>query len=159
MARGKLKIKKRIIEEDPKYKRVDIAKFINKVMLQGKKRTGQGLVYDAFSIIEEKTKKEPLEVFEAALKNVSPILEVRPRRIGGAAYQIPIEVSPRRRQHLVMKWIITAARAKKGKSFSENLAEELIDASRGAGNAFKKKEDTHKMAEANKALAYLGRVR
>lgn len=159
MVRGKLKIKKREIKPDPKYKRVDLAKFINKVMLRGQKYTAQKLVYDALDIVKEKTKRNSLEVFEEAIKNVSPVLEVRPRRIGGAAYQIPVEVIPKRRQHLAMKWLIEYARARKGKSFSEKLASEIIDAANSTGGAFKKKEDVHRMAEANKALAYLAKIK
>lgn len=159
MARGKLKFKKRIIKPDPRFKRVDVAKFINKAMLGGKKSTATSLVYGAFDKIKEKIKKDPLEVFEQALKNVGPILEVRPKRIGGAAYQIPMEVRPKRRQHLAMKWLIEASRARKGKSFDENLAQELMDAYNSTGGAFKKKEDAHRMAEANKALAYLARIK
>lgn len=159
MARGKLKIKSKKIENDPKYNRTDIAKFINKVMLGGKKSTVRILIYKAFDEIKEKTKKDPIEVFEQAIKNIGPILEVRPRRIGGAAYQIPVEVSPRRRQHLAFNWLITAARARKGKSFDQKLADEIIDAYNSTGGAFKKKEDAHRMAEANKALAYLARIK
>ncbi len=159
MVRGRAKFKLKRIKEDPKYKRVDIAKFINKVMLYGKKSTAQSLVYKSFDVIKEKTKKEPLDVFDAAIRNVGPILEVRARRIGGAAYQIPVEVKPKRRQHLAMTWIINATRSKKGKSFDQKLANELIDASKSTGGSVRKKEEAHRMAEANKALAYLARIR
>jgi len=159
MVRGKLKVKSKIIKPDPKYKRGDIAKFINKTMLRGQKDTARNSIYSALDKVKEKTKKDPIEVFEQALKNVGPILEVRPKRIGGAAYQIPVEVSSKRRQHLAMKWIIEAARARKGKAFDEKLAEELEDAISSTGGAYKKKEDAHKMADANKALAYLARMK
>jgi len=159
MARGKLKVKSKSIKSDPQYKRGDIAKFINKVMVRGQKDTARNLVYSALLKVKEKTKKDPVEIFEQALKNVSPILEVRPKRIGGAAYQIPVEVSFKRKQHLAMKWLIDAARARKGKPFDEKLAEEMEDAINGTGGAYKKKEDAHKMADANKALAYLAKIR
>ncbi len=159
MARGRLRIKPREIKADPKYKRVDVAKFINKLMLKGKKDVARKLVYDAFDIVKEKSKKDPLEVFETALKNVSPFLEVRPKRIGGAAYQIPMEVPAKRRQHLAMRWLVLSARTRKGKSFGENLASEIQDAANSTGGAVKKKEESHRMAEANKALAYLARIK
>lgn len=159
MVRGKLKVKSKAIVPDSKYKRGDITKFINKVMVRGQKDTARNLVYSALEKAQEKIKKDPVEIFEEALKNVSPILEVRPKRIGGAAYQIPVEVSNKRKQHLAMKWIIEAARARKGKSFDEKLAEELGDAINSTGGAYKKKEDAHKMADANKALAYLARMK
>jgi small subunit ribosomal protein S7 len=154
MAKRKKKIVKRKILPDPLYNNVKVAKFINHVMREGKKTIARKIVYGAFDIIKEKTKKEPLEVFEQALKNAAPLLEVRPRRIGGATYQIPIEVKGDRRITLAMRWIIEAARSKKGKSMKEKLAEELIAASQNTGAAVKKKEDTHKMAEANRAFAH-----
>jgi len=159
VARGKLKVKKREIRPDEKYKRTDISKFINKMMLRGQKSTARILLYKTFEIVEKNTKKDPLEVYDQAMRNISPILEVRPKRIGGAAYQIPVEVLFKRKQHLAFKWMITAARTRKGKSFSEKLAEEIIDAYNSTGGAFKKKEDTHRMAEANKALAYLAKMK
>lgn len=159
MSRGKRKTKLREIQPDPKFKRVDVSKFVNKFMVRGQKDTARILIYKSFDIIKEKTKKDPLEVFETALKNVGPILEVRPKRIGGAAYQIPVEVHPRRREHLAMKWLVESARARKGKSFDQKLAEELIDALNSTGGAIKKKDDAHRMAEANKALAYLARIK
>ena len=151
--RGK-KAPKRDIAPDPRYNSTVIAKFINYLMREGKKSTAQHVLYSAFDIIAEKTKKDPMEVFDAALKNVSPSLEVRSRRIGGANYQIPIEVRGSRRNALAFRWIIGAARAGKGKPMADRLAAELIDASKGEGAAIKKREDVHRMAEANRAFAH-----
>lgn len=131
-----------------------LAKLINYVMWSGKKETARKVVYDAFDIIKEKTKTDPLEVFELALKNASPLMEVRSRRIGGANYQVPREVRPERRQSLAIRWIVGAARSGKGKPMADRLADELINASKGEGVAVKKRDDTHKMAEANKAFAH-----
>jgi small subunit ribosomal protein S7 len=151
--RGKKKIK-HIIPPDPVYGNVTVAEFINQVMRQGKKEIAKKIVYQTFEIIKEKTKKEPLEVFDEALKNVTPFLEVRPRRIGGATYQVPRPVLAQRGTTLAMRWILAVARKKRGKSMKEKLAEELINASQNTGAAIKKKEDTHKMAEANRAFAH-----
>jgi len=148
------KKEKRIILPDPVYNNVTVAKFINQVMRRGEKTIAQKIVYRAFEIIKEKTKKNPLEVFNLALANASPLLEVRPRRIGGATYQVPREVRGDRRLTLAMRWIIMAAKSKKGKPMREKLAEELINASNNTGAAIKKKEDTHRMAEANRAFAH-----
>jgi len=145
---------KRNIATDPVYKNVTVAKFINQVMRRGKKTIARKIVYGAFDIIGEKTKRDPLEVFEQALKNAAPFLEVRPRRIGGATYQVPIEVKGDRRTTLAMRWIIRAAKAKKGNSMKEKLSEELIAASNNTGAAVKKRDDTHRMAEANRAFAH-----
>lgn len=137
------------------YDSTKISKFINCIMEEGKKNAARSIVYDALDFIKEKTKNDsPLEVFEMALKNAGPTLEVRSRRIGGANYQVPREVRPERRQALAMRWIIEAARSKKGKPMHMKLAEELIAASNNEGEAIKKKENTHKMAEANKAFAH-----
>ena len=154
MGKGKKKKIKREIPPDPVYNSPKVAKFINHVMRKGKKTIARKIVYGAFEIVKEKTKKEPLEVFEKALKNAAPLLEVRSRRIGGATYQVPVEVKGDRRITLAMRWIIEAARAKKGKPMKEKLAEELILAAQNTGVAVKKKEDTHKMAEANRAFAH-----
>jgi small subunit ribosomal protein S7 len=154
MARKKKKIKKREILPDPKYNSTMVAKFINYVMRRGKKSLARRIVYEAFDILKERVKKEPLEVFEQAIKNAAPLLEVRPRRIGGATYQVPIEVKGDRRIALAMRWIIEAAKSKKGKPMKEKLAQELIDAYNNTGTAVKKKENMHKMAEANKAFAH-----
>lgn len=152
--RHKLKTKKPI-EKDFTYDSEKVAKFINYCMQEGKKNTARTIVYKALDIIKEKTKsQEPLEIFETALKNTGPTMEVRSRRVGGANYQIPREVRPERRQFLSMKWIIDAARSKKGKPMAEKLAEEIISASNNEGEAIKKRENTHKMAEANKAFAH-----
>lgn len=142
------------IKPDPKYNSVLVEKFVNQIMKNGKKSVGRKIVYNCFEIIKNTTKKDPLEVFEKAIKNVGPLVEVRPKRIGGATYQVPFPVSEKRRISLAMKWIRDIARKKKGKGMAEKLAQEIIDASNNIGAAVKKKEDTHKMAEANKAFAH-----
>ena len=152
MARKK-KAKKRIIEPDIIYNNATVAKLINYVMRKGKKTIARKIVYGAFDIMKEKTKKEPVELFEKAIENVSPVLEVRPRRVGGATYQIPKEVRGDRRLTLALRWIIKAAKQKKGKPMKERLAEELLSAANNTGWAVKRKEDTHRMAEANRAFA------
>ena len=151
--RRKLK-KKPIIEPDLTYQSEKVSKFINYTMGSGKKSTARAVVYDAMEAIKEKTKGNPLEVFDAALRNTAPKMEVRSRRVGGANYQVPVEVRPSRRDALSMKWIILAARAKKGKPMHIKLADELISASKNEGDAVKKRENVHKMAEANKAFAH-----
>lgn len=152
--RRKLKAKPKI-QPDYLYESEKVTKFVNYVMLEGKKTTARKVVYDALNEIKEKTKNEnPLEVFETALKNTGPMMEVRSRRVGGANYQVPREVRPERRQFLSMKWIIDAARNKKGKPMAVKLAEEIIAASNNEGEAIKKRENMHKMAEANKAFAH-----
>jgi small subunit ribosomal protein S7 len=150
------KIKNRnIVEPDIMYNSQKLAKFINNIMLHGKKETARKSVYKAFDIIKEKTgNPNPLEIFDTAIKNAGPLVEVRSRRIGGANYQVPREVRPERRTALAMRWIILAARGKKGAPIHEKLAEELILASKNEGAAIKKREDTHKMAESNKAFAH-----
>jgi len=145
---------KRQIPPDPVFGDVLVAKLINRVMWDGKKTIAQKIVYGAFDIIREKTKKDPLEVFRQAVENVKPVLEVRPRRVGGATYQVPIEVQEPRRTSLALRWIVEAARAKKGRPMKEKLAEEIIAAYNNTGTAIKKKEDTHRMAEANRAFAH-----
>lgn len=145
---------KRKIAPDPEYNNTAVTKFINYIMLHGKKGTAQKIVYGAFDIIKEKTKKEPLDVFNQAVKNVSPVLEVKARRIGGANYQVPIEVRGERRFNLGSRWIIEAAKSRKGKPMQEKLAQELMDAAEKQGDAIKKREDVHRMAEANKAFAH-----
>ncbi len=142
---------------DPLYGSVLVSKFINHVMSKGKKDTARRLVYDSFSSVKEKTKREPLDVFESAINNVSPEMEVRSKRVGGATYQVPMKVNRKRAISLAMRWIIGAAKSKKGKGMSEKLAEELINASQNEGDAIKKKENMHKMAKANKAFAYLAK--
>ncbi len=153
MPRRRRAIKREIIP-DPIYQDKNISMFINKLMYKGKKSTAETIFYQALNRAAEKTKKEPLELFNQALKNVMPLLEVKSRRVGGASYQVPVEVRPERRVALGIRWIITFARKRTGKPMQEKLALELIDAANGTGMAVKKKEDTHKMAEANKAFAH-----
>jgi len=153
MARNK-KRNKRIILPDAVYNNVMVQKLINQVMRRGKKTIARKIVYGAFDIIKEKTKKEPLEIFEKAIKNASPLLEIKPKRVGGATYQVPREVKGDRQMTLAMRWIIQAAKSKKGKAMKEKLAEELISASNNEGSAVRKREDTHRMAEANRAFAH-----
>ena len=152
MARRK-KREKRNIVPDPVYNSVTVAKFINQVMRKGKKTIARKIVYGAFDIIKEKNKREPMEIFDLALKNAGPILEVKPKRIGGATYQVPREVRGERKLALAFRWIIQAAKLKKGRPMKEKLAEELMNASNNTGVAIKKKEDTHRMAKANRAFA------
>lgn len=142
------------VNPDPKYGSAVVARFINKIMYKGKKSIAQGIVYDAFDRIQKQMKTEPLALFEQAMKNVTPLLQVKSRRVGGATYQVPIEVSPERGEFLATKWIITYARDRGGRSMAEKLAAELMDAAQGQGNSIKKKQDTHKMAEANRAFAH-----
>ncbi len=144
----------RQVPPDPLYNDVLVAKLINKVMWDGKKSIAQKIVYDAFDIIKDKMKKDPLEVFKQAVENVKPVLEVRPRRVGGATYQVPIEVQEPRRTSLALRWIVAAARARKGKPMKVKLAEEIMNAYNNTGTAIKKKEDVHRMAEANRAFAH-----
>ena len=149
-------IKARVITPDSRYQDVIVAKLINHVMKAGKKNAARKVVYGAFDIVKEKTKKSPLEVFQQGIENVSPLLEVRSRRIGGATYQVPVEVKGNRKLSLAFRWILNAARSKKGKPMAEKLAEELLLASKKEGTAFKKREDVHRMAEANRAFAHFG---
>jgi len=157
MPRKARSYKKHKIEADPKYNNVKVAKFINHIMTRGKKTVAQDIVYEAFSYVKEKMNSEPRQIFDAALKNVSPTLEVKSRRIGGANYQVPLEVMEPRKTTLGMRWLITAARSQKGKPMHVKLAEEIMSAYKGEGAAIKKKEDTHKMAEANRAFAHFAR--
>ena len=145
---------KREVLPDPVYGSVVVAKLINSIMLDGKKGVAQKIVYDAFDQIKEETGNEPLEVFEKAMANITPQVEVKARRIGGANYQVPIEVRPERRQTLGLRWLTAYTRARGEKKMSEKLAKEIMDAANGTGASVKKKEDTHKMAEANKAFAH-----
>lgn len=157
MARDPRRSKKRRIQPDGKYGNVFVSKFINKIMLDGKKSVAEDLFYSAMDIVAEKTKKDPLQIFETALKNASPTVQVKSRRVGGSNYQIPIEVKGDRKNHYGMIWLRDAARSRKGKSFDVALAQELMEAAEGAGSAVKKKEETHRMAEANKAFAHFAR--
>ena len=147
-------VPKRRIIPDPKYKDKLISKFTNTLMLSGKKAVAEGILYGALDVIQERFKEDPLEVFRKALDNVKPKLEVKSRRVGGATYQVPVEVRPERRVALAMRWLVTYARDRGEKTMKERLAAEFVDASQGRGNAVKKKDDTHKMAEANKAFAH-----
>jgi small subunit ribosomal protein S7 len=147
-------VPKRDVLPDPIYNSKKVTKLINQVMLDGKKGTAEKAVYGAFDIIREKTGKEPLEVFEEAMKNVMPVLEVKARRVGGANYQVPVEVRADRRQTLGIRWLITYARKRGEKTMDKKLAGELMDAANNTGGSVKKREDTHKMAEANKAFAH-----
>ena len=141
-------------KSDPRYNSVFVSTFINNLMWDGKKTVAQKVFYGAMDSIEQKTREDGYSVFQKAMNNVKPVLEVRPRRVGGATYQIPMEVRPRRRDALAIKWMIKASRARSEYTMTERLAGELIDASRNQGSAVKKKEDTHKMAEANRAFAH-----
>lgn len=147
-------VSKREVPPDPVYNSVDVAMLINKVMKDGKKSVAERIVYGVFEIVKEKTKRDPLEVFSQALNNVMPLVEVRPRRVGGANYQVPIEVRPDRSKSLGLRWLVNYARTRQGKSMMEKLASEIMDAANGVGGAVKKREDTHRMAEANKAFAH-----
>jgi len=146
---------KRKAQLDIKYNSENLEMCINRVMLRGKKSTARGILYDAFEIIATRVggERTPLDVFEQALRNATPLVEVKPRRVGGATYQVPVEVRPEERYALAMRWIINSTRDRGGKDFSGKLASEIIDAANGAGNSVKKRDDTHKMAEANKAFA------
>jgi small subunit ribosomal protein S7 len=145
---------KREIIPDPKYHNDVVAKFMNSVMHQGKKSVAENIVYGAFDIIEDKTRQDPLAIFRQALDNVMPQIEVRSRRVGGATYQVPVEVRVDRRQALAIRWLLAAARGRNEKTMTEKLSGELLDASNSRGNAVKKREDTHKMAEANRAFSH-----
>ncbi|MBC7083866.1 MAG: 30S ribosomal protein S7 [Bacillota bacterium] len=139
---------------DPVFQNVLAAQMINKLLLKGKKGVAESIFYGAMDIVREKTGKDPIEVFERAVKNVMPVLEVRPRRVGGSTYQVPVEVRPERRTALALRWLVQNARARSERSMAEKLAAEILDASAGQGASVKKKEDTHRMAEANKAFAH-----
>ncbi|MBN1668824.1 MAG: 30S ribosomal protein S7 [Anaerolineales bacterium] len=144
----------RDIEPDARFNSIDVQSFINRVMRRGKKSVAASLVYGAFDLIQERTGKAPLEVFTQAMKNVKPIMEVKPRRVGGATYQVPMEVPPYRQFALATRWLIGAARSRSGKSFSEKLAAELMDAANNTGTSVRKREETHRMAEANRAFSH-----
>ena len=147
-------IAKREVLPDPVYNSKVVTKLVNNIMLNGKKSVAQKIVYGAFDIVKEKEQRDPLEVFEEALNNIMPVLEVKARRVGGATYQVPLEIRPERGQTLGLRWLVRYARTRHEKTMAEKLAGEIIDAINGNGGAFKKKEDTHRMAEANKAFAH-----
>jgi small subunit ribosomal protein S7 len=148
------KPEKRDLLPDLRYNSLNLQTMVQHVLKRGKKSTATQLIYDAMDLIKERTDKSPLEVFDGALKNVSPAMEVRPRRVGGATYQVPMEVSADRRVTLAIRWILTASRERSGKSFSDKLAAELIDASNETGAAIRRRDETHKMAEANRAFSH-----
>lgn len=147
-------IPKREVLADPVYKSVVVTKLINQVMYDGKRGVAQKVCYGAFEMIRTKTGREPLEVYEQAMANIMPVLEVKARRVGGATYQVPIEIRPERRQTLALRWLVSYSRARNERTMMERLSAEIMDAANSAGNTFKKKEDTHKMAEANRAFAH-----
>ncbi|NLC26046.1 MAG: 30S ribosomal protein S7 [Fastidiosipila sp.] len=147
-------VPKREVLPDPVYHDKRVAKLVNSIMLDGKKQLAQRIVYDAFDIVEDRTGQNPLEVFEKALENVMPVLEVKARRVGGSNYQVPIEVRPERRQTLALRWIVEAARKRNERTMRERLANELLDATNDTGAAFKRKEEIHRIAEANRAFAH-----
>ena len=147
-------IAKREVLPDPKYGNITLAKFMNHVMVSGKKSVSEKIVYGALDIVHEKLKRDPIEVFDEALESISPLVEVKSRRVGGATYQVPVEVRPSRRIALSMRWLVEYARGRGEKSMRQRLAGEIIDASQGKGNAVKKREDVHRMAEANKAFSH-----
>ena len=147
-------VAKREILPDPKFGNQTLAKFMNHVMVSGKKSVAESIVYGALALVEERTKRDPIEVFDEALENIAPMVEVKSRRVGGATYQVPVEVRPSRRNTLAMRWLIDAAKKRGEKTMASKLAGELLDASDSKGSAVKKREDTHKMAEANKAFAH-----
>jgi small subunit ribosomal protein S7 len=145
---------KREIAPDIKYNSVLVSRFVNKLMTSGKKSTAQRVFYDALDLVEQRAKRPGLEVFEQAVRNATPILEVKPRRVGGATYQVPVEVRPERKVSLAIRWLVDSTRRRPGKRMSEKLANELLDAANNTGATVKKREDTHKMAEANRAFAH-----
>lgn len=147
----------RLITPDPRYNSVELARFINRIMERGKKSTAQRIVYSAFIQIEEESHRAPLEVFQQAVKNATPLVEVKPRRVGGATYQVPTELRTVRSEALAARWLITAAKARKGVPMRQGLAQELIEASRGEGAAVRRREELHRMAEANRAFVHFRR--
>ncbi len=153
MARRR-RAERRLIIPDPKHSSVDLARFINKIMMNGKKTTAQRIVYGALDQIEREAHRPGIELFEQAVKNATPMLEVKSRRVGGATYQVPTEVRPNRRVTLAMRWIIRGARARSGRPIAERLAQELLEAARGQGSAVRRREELHRMAEANRAFAH-----
>ena len=150
----KRQAEKREVLADPKFNSKVVTKLINRIMIGGKRGTAQNILYEAFNIVKDKTGEDPMEVFNKAYKNIEPQLEIRSRRIGGGNYQVPVEVREERKQTLALRWLVQYAKNRNGKGMAENLANEIIDAANGTGGAVKKREDTHKMAEANKAFAH-----
>jgi small subunit ribosomal protein S7 len=150
----KREVPKRDVIPDPKYGSALVTKFINSIMVGGKRRLAENIFYNALTLIEERTKKDPLDIFKKAVENVKPMLEVKSRRVGGSTYQVPIEVAPKRRQSLAIRWILGFSKGRSEKTMAERLANELTDAFNNRGGSIKKKDDTHRMAEANKAFAH-----
>lgn len=151
------RVQRRVLVPDARYQSEVLSKFINKVMQRGKKGTAERIVYNAMETIQQRTGREPLEVFEQALYNATPLLEVKPRRVGGATYQVPVQIEGARRTSLAMRWLLQSARNRSGKSMDEKLANELLDAFNNTGATIKRREDTHRMAEANRAFSHYGR--
>jgi len=145
---------KRPVAPDPRFQSRTVTKFTNNLMRHGKKSVAERIVYDALDIVEQRTGRRGIDIFEQAIRNVTPVIEVKPRRVGGATYQVPIDIRTERRQSLALRWLINAARSRGGRSMAERLAGELLDASNNAGNAVRRKEDTHRMAEANRAFVH-----
>jgi small subunit ribosomal protein S7 len=148
---------RRVIPPDPRYNNLELARFINRVMHQGKKTTAQRVIYGAFDRIQQESSRDPLEVFQQALRNATPLIEVRPKRVGGATYQVPTELAPNRSEALAMRWLILGARSRKGVPMRGGLAQELMEASRGEGSAVRRREELHRMAEANRAFVHFRR--
>ncbi len=148
------KIEKRPLTPDPRYGSELVSRFTNKIMQRGKKGLAESIIYGAFDIIHQRTGADPLEVFERAVHNATPVLEVKPRRVGGATYQVPVQIEGQRRQSLAIRWLLGSAKSRAGKSMAEKLANELLDAANGVGATIKRREDTHRMAEANRAFAH-----
>ncbi|MGI8476055.1 MAG: 30S ribosomal protein S7 [Thermomicrobiales bacterium] len=148
------RIARRPLLPDVRYNSETVARFINKIMERGKKGLAERILYGAFELVEQRSQRNPLEVFEQALHNVTPVLEVKPRRVGGATYQVPVQIEGNRRQSLAFRWLLLSARSRSGKSMIEKLANEILDAANGVGATMKRKEDTHRMAEANRAFAH-----
>lgn len=145
---------RREITPDPRFGSELLTQFVNKLMRGGKKSVAFGVVYDAFDVIEQRARRSPLDVFEQAVRNATPMIEVKPRRVGGATYQVPMEVAPHRRTALALRWLVNSSRQRPGRSMAEKLASELMDAANGEGSAIRRKEETHRMAEANRAFAH-----
>lgn len=148
------KVQVRVIEPDSRYGSVLVATFVNKLMERGKKGTAERIVYDAFEIVESRTGRDPLEVFQQAITNSTPVIEVKPRRVGGATYQVPIQIEGGRRLSLAMRWLLASSKARSGRSMSDKLANEILDAYNNTGATIKRREDTHRMAEANRAFSH-----
>lgn len=150
----RVKINKRVTLPDPRYNSMLVQQFINKLMMRGKKGLAEKIVYDAFATITERTGRDPLEVFEQAIRNATPVIEVKPRRVGGATLQVPVPIEGPRRASLAIRWLLASSRSRNGRTMSEKLASEVLDAFNNQGNTIKKREDTHRMAEANKAFSH-----